>query len=121
MPFASFVPLLSPTIAFAGFMLVILQLRRGTKQRELDSLVKLCDINRQLITLGFSQPELFSILADDLRVATPVKISNEVEKCVWDPDSENRFRQSLPIHRVEGRLKVNIGNIRWLTELSVQV
>ena len=31
MPFASFVPLLSPTIAFAGFMLVILQLRRGTR------------------------------------------------------------------------------------------
>jgi hypothetical protein len=64
MTFEHFVRLLSPAIAFAGFLLVILQLRRGTKQRELDSLVKIYDINRQLITLGFSHPQLFAVLQD---------------------------------------------------------
>ena len=64
MPLDQFVPFLSPAIALAGFVVVIFQLRRGTKQRELDSLVRLYDINRQLITLGFSNRELFSILAD---------------------------------------------------------
>ena len=64
MPLDQFLPFLSPAIAFAGFVVVIYQLRRGTKQRELDSLVRLYDINRQLITLGFSNRELFSILAD---------------------------------------------------------
>jgi len=52
----SLIPFFSPAIGLAGFMVVIFQLRRGTKQRELDSLVKVYDINRQLITLGFSRP-----------------------------------------------------------------
>jgi len=64
MPVDGFVPFLSPAISFAGFLLVILQLRRNTSQRELDSLMKVYDINRQLITLGFSHPELFDIMAD---------------------------------------------------------
>ena len=65
------IPLLSPAIGFAGFLVVIYQLRRGSKQRELDSLVKVYDINRQLLTLGFSQPALFDILAD-MENADPV-------------------------------------------------
>ncbi|HEV2691835.1 MAG TPA: hypothetical protein VG347_02965 [Verrucomicrobiae bacterium] len=60
----SLVPFFSPAIGLAGFMVVIYQLRRGTKQRELDSLVKVYDINRQLITLGFSNHGLFDIMAD---------------------------------------------------------
>lgn len=40
-------------------------MRRATVQRELDSLVRLYDSNRQLISLGFEHPELFAVMADD--------------------------------------------------------
>ena len=57
----------------------------------------------------------------NLKVGTPMKIFNEVEKCVWEPDYANRFPQSLPIHGVKGRLQIDIGNVKWSAELSVQV
>lgn len=58
------VPLFSTTISFAGLLIVIHQLRTNNKQRELGSLVHVFDINRQLLSLGFSYPKLFDILAD---------------------------------------------------------
>jgi hypothetical protein len=61
---SEFVPFFSPAISLAGFLVVIYQLRRNSTQRELDSLVKIYDINRQLLTLGFSHPQLFQVLAD---------------------------------------------------------
>ncbi len=64
MPFQSYVSLFSAGISFVGLMLVLLQLRHNARQRSLDSLLKVYDINRQLLTLGFSHPKLFSILAD---------------------------------------------------------
>lgn len=54
----------SAAIAFVGLLLVVLQLREGNKQHELTSLVEIYDINRELITLGFSYPQLFEILND---------------------------------------------------------
>lgn len=64
MPFEQMVSLFSAVISFAGLVFVALQLRDGNKQQELASLVEIYDINRQLLTLGFSHPKLFEILAD---------------------------------------------------------
>jgi hypothetical protein len=58
------VSVFSAVISFVGLLLVALQLRDATKQRESDSLVKVYDINRQLLNLGFSHPSLFEILED---------------------------------------------------------
>lgn len=59
-----YVSLFSAGVSFVGMMLVVLQLRDSNKQRELESLVEVYDINRQLLSLGFSHPKLFAILAD---------------------------------------------------------
>src|SRR5882672_9526585 len=64
MPLDQIVSLFSALISFAGLVFVALQLRDGNKQQELASLVEIYDINRELLTLGFSQPKLFEILAD---------------------------------------------------------
>ena len=53
---------LSACIAFFGFLVVIVQVRDGNRQRRLESQIRLYDINRELITLGFSNPALFAIL-----------------------------------------------------------
>jgi hypothetical protein len=58
------VSVFSTVISFAGLLLVALQIRDSTKQRESDSLVELYDINRQLLSLGFSHPVLLQILED---------------------------------------------------------
>lgn len=60
----SWIPLISATISFVGLLAVFVQLRRGTKQRESQSLVQILDINRQLLTLGFSNPDLIRVLHD---------------------------------------------------------
>ena len=61
----------SATVSFVGLVFVGVQLRDGTRQRMSDSLVKILDINRELITLGFSHPQLFEILAGN-KDADPV-------------------------------------------------
>jgi hypothetical protein len=66
-----YVSLFSAVISFTGLLLVVLQLRDSTRQRESESLVELYDINRQLLSLGFSHPQLFAIL-DDAKNADPV-------------------------------------------------
>ena len=58
------VSLSSAIISFIGLMLVVVQLREGNKQQELTSLVEIYDINRELIALGFSHPQIFAILLD---------------------------------------------------------
>lgn len=72
------VSIISAAIAFAGLMLVTVQLRDGTKKRNLDSLYQVYDVNRQLLSLGFSHPQLFNILADAKNV---------------DPEWERRYLQ----------------------------
>ena len=64
MSFDQIVSLSSALISFAGLLLVAWQLRDGNRQQELASLVEIYDINRELISLGFSHPQLFAILAD---------------------------------------------------------
>lgn len=64
MSFDQAVSLSSALIALVGLVLVAWQLRDGNKQQELASLVEIYDINRELISLGFSHPQLFAILRD---------------------------------------------------------
>jgi hypothetical protein len=66
-----YIALFSATVSFVGLIFVGLQLRDATRQRTSDSLVKVLDINRELITLGFSHPQLFEILTGD-KNANPV-------------------------------------------------
>jgi hypothetical protein len=65
------VAVFSAVISFVGLLLVVLQLRDTTRQRESESLVELFDINRQLLSLGFSHPALFPIL-EDTKTADPL-------------------------------------------------
>ena len=67
----NFVALISTAISFAALLLVVLQLRQTTRQQELSSLVDIYDINRELISLGFSHPQHFAILQDS-NVTDPV-------------------------------------------------
>ena len=50
---------------FAGLIFVAVQMRDGNRQRKMDSHIRLYDINRELLSLGFSKPELFEILKND--------------------------------------------------------
>lgn len=54
----------SPFLTLIGLLVLAWQLRDATSQRETDSLVKICDVNRERISLGFSNPALFAILKD---------------------------------------------------------
>ena len=65
-------------ISFLGFVVVIIQLRDSTRQTKLESQIRLYDINRELISLGFSKPELFRVLHDADKV---------------DPTIERRYLQ----------------------------
>jgi len=51
-------------IAFAGLLFIGYQMRDGNKQQKMGSHIRLYAINRELIALGFSNPELFEILTD---------------------------------------------------------
>lgn len=64
MTFDHIVSLVSACISFAGLIFVALQLRDSNRQRESESMVKLYDINRQLLTLGFSHRALLKVLED---------------------------------------------------------
>jgi hypothetical protein len=52
----------SMAVSFFSLMVVIVQLGELIKQRRADAVGRIFAINRQLITLGFSNPELFGIL-----------------------------------------------------------
>ena len=54
----------SLVFSFVSIFLVIFQLHNNTEQRKIESLIQIYDINRQLLTLGFSTPELFDVLHD---------------------------------------------------------
>lgn len=83
----------SVVISFVSIFLVVFQLHNHTEQRKLESLLQIKDINRQLLALGFANPELFEILHD----------SKEV-----DPVLERRylqlwFNQMALIHAIHRR------------------
>jgi hypothetical protein len=57
------IALFSATVSFFGLVFVGLQLRDGTRQQRSQSLVEIYGMNRELIALGFSHPQLFDVLA----------------------------------------------------------
>lgn len=49
-------------LTFAGLLFVAWQMRDANKQNKLESQIQLQGINRELIAMGFSKPELFEIM-----------------------------------------------------------
>ena len=68
MPSSEVLAAFSTLISFISILLVVLQLRGHLRQRRLESLIRIYDINRELLSLGFDHPELFEILSDVDRV-----------------------------------------------------
>lgn len=60
--FSVIVAFISAIISFAGVRLLVRQLRDTTSKREMESQFAVYDINRQLLSLGFSHPQLFDVL-----------------------------------------------------------
>lgn len=103
-----FVALFSAAISFAGLWLVVLQLRDSNRQKESESLVELYDINRQLLSLGFSHPQLFEIL-EDTKNADPLwerrylqmwlnqlSLSHAfLQRSVWQPELKESLERNL--------------------------
>jgi hypothetical protein len=55
-------------IAFAGLMFIGLQMRDANKQNKLESQIQIQGINRELIAMGFSKPELFEVMQGTKKV-----------------------------------------------------
>ena len=55
-------------LTFAGLLFVAWQMRDANKQSKLESQIRLQDVNRELVSLGFSRPELFEVLKDGKNV-----------------------------------------------------
>ena len=64
MTLEQWVSVFGTVIGFCGLLFVGLQFRQGNRQRESDSMVKLYDINRELLTLSFHFPQLLDLLED---------------------------------------------------------
>jgi hypothetical protein len=71
MTFDHLVSLVSACTSLAGLIFVAVQLRDSNRQRESEAIVKLYDVNRQLIALAFSHRSFLKIL-EDQPVADPL-------------------------------------------------
>ena len=49
-------------LTLAGLLFVAWQMRDANKQNKLESQIQIQGINRELITMGFSKPELFEVM-----------------------------------------------------------
>lgn len=49
-------------LTFVGLLFVAWQMRDANRQRRLETQIRLYEVNRELIALGFSEPKLFAIL-----------------------------------------------------------
>ncbi len=56
-------------LTFIGLAFVAWQIYESNHQRKLESQIRMHDINRELIAMGFSKPELFEILKDTDKAA----------------------------------------------------
>jgi hypothetical protein len=52
----------TPVVAFFGLFQVARQLMDGTDQRRMESVLQIYGVNREIISLGFTTPELLQIL-----------------------------------------------------------
>lgn len=55
-------------LTFAGLLFVAWQMRDANKQSKLESQIQLQGINRELIAMGFSKPELFEVMQGTKKV-----------------------------------------------------
>lgn len=55
-------------LTFVGLAFVAWQMRDANRQRKLETQIRLYDINRELIAMGFSDDELFKVLEDSDKV-----------------------------------------------------
>ncbi len=60
-------------ISFLGFVVVIIQLRDTNRQTKLESQIHIHEITRDLISLGFSNPQLFEVLKNSTHVDRTVE------------------------------------------------
>lgn len=58
------VAVFSALIALAGLVFVGFQMRAATQQRRIESVQRLIDANRELLSLAFSHPTLFDVYND---------------------------------------------------------
>ena len=86
------VSLASTLISFVGLLLVVIQLRDNTAQRREESLLQIYSINREILTLGFANPELFHILHG--KTVNPILEAHYLQ--LW-------FNQFALIHSFYGR------------------
>ncbi len=64
MSISEYVDIATAIMMLGSVVLVVIQLKVHNEQRKLDSFAKLYDINRELISLGFNNTELFEVLLD---------------------------------------------------------
>jgi hypothetical protein len=57
-----YIAAVSLILSFVSISLVLIQLYDNIRQRRIDADIRISDINRQLITLGFAYPALFQVL-----------------------------------------------------------
>jgi hypothetical protein len=108
MPFDHAVALITAICAIISLVFVGVQMRDANRQRESDSLVKIYDINRQLLSLGFDHPKLFDIM-NDAENADPVWERRYLQ--LW-------LNQFFLIHVFAGRSTIK-GELRENLELNL--
>lgn len=60
-------------IALLGFLVIIIQLQDSNRQTKLESQIHIHEITRDLISLGFSNPQLFEVLKNSKHVDPTVQ------------------------------------------------
>lgn len=88
-----YVASVSVVLSFVSIFLVIFQLHNNTEQRKIESLIQIYDINRQLLSLAFSTPELFDVLHNGPN-ADPIRERHYLQ--LW-------FNQFALIHAIHRR------------------
>ena len=59
---SQYIAAVSLILSFVSISLVLIQLYDNIAQRRIDASIRISDINRQLVSLGFSHPALFAVL-----------------------------------------------------------
>lgn len=94
--------------SFIGLMFVALQIRDATRQRETESIVKLYDANRQLLSLGFEHPALLKIL-EDKKIADPVMQKRYLQMWLNQLSQMHLFQQRSVVHgELQDELRRNL-------------
>jgi len=62
MEISEYIAVISTVISLTSLAVVVIELRHNRGQSKTSALIQIYDINRQLLSLGFSNPELFKII-----------------------------------------------------------